>query len=74
MAEPKVLREFRGTHAFTLLMLNEDGDKWEGRVVRYPHPTPQELTLGEDCGPTCRADSEKGLKIQLDAIVNEFSQ
>jgi hypothetical protein len=74
MPETKGILEPRKNYMFTLLMTKVSEEKWEGQVLRFPHPKQQSAAWGKTCGTLCHADSEDGLKKQLDAVVNEYDR
>lgn len=69
----KLMLELRKKHAFTFHMREDEG-KWVGQVWRFPHPLQQQTAWGQPCGTTCQADSEDGLRRQLNAIINEYDK
>lgn len=74
MSETKHMQEVRENYVFTLRMTKVSEEQWEGEVVRYPHFKQQSVAWGKTCGTLCHANSEDGLKKQLDAIVNEYDR
>ncbi len=74
MSETKHMQQLRENYVFTLRMRKVSEKQWEGEVVRYPRSKQQSVVWGKACGTLCHADSEKGLKKQLDAIVNEYDR
>ena len=74
MSETKHMQELRENYVFTLRITKVSGDQWEGEVVRYPHFKQRSIVWGKACGTLCHADSENGLKKQLDGIVNEYDR
>ena len=74
MSKTKGILEPRKNYMFTLLMTRVSEGKWEGQVLRFPHPKQQVTAWGKTCGKLSQADTEDGLKRQLGEIVNEYDR
>lgn len=61
------------TERYAFVKLIDQKDKfWQGRVIRFPNPKHSvECRYGKSIGVVCRDLSEKGLRKQLDALIQE---